>query len=337
MNTTVNRRLVLTKKGGPEVIQIVTEPLPVPDAGQALVKVAASGVAFGDVAKRRGAIPGMPAYPYTPGYDCVGEVVSIRGADHGLAVGDPVGVFLVNGGNADYVSAPTSRLVKIPAGVDLRAAACIPLNYVTAWQLLFRVAKVQAGQTVLIHGAAGGVGTALLQLCQRSEVSAYGTASAGKHDVVRRYGGRPIDYRSEDFVARIMKETGGAGVDAVFDPVGGKDLARSNAVVKKGGYLAVFGMSSAVSRGALVALGTILRSVWYALLPNGKGCAFYGISASKFSNHENIVEDMRELFSMLARGQIEPLIGATFPLAQGQAAHELMESGPPPGKILIAG
>src|SRR5215208_3822924 len=158
------KQVLLTRKGGPEVLEIVEREVPEPGPGEARVRVLAAGVAFADVMMRRGLYPGVPDFPFTPGYDLVGEVEDLGPGVSGVAVGQRVAALAQVGAHAQYVALPAGELVPVPAGVDAAEAASLPVNYVTAYQMLFRVAKVKPGERILVHGAAGGVGTALLQL-----------------------------------------------------------------------------------------------------------------------------------------------------------------------------
>jgi NADPH:quinone reductase-like Zn-dependent oxidoreductase len=203
------------------------------------------------------------------------------------------------------------------------------LNYVTAWQMLHRVAKCQRGQRILVHGAAGGVGTALLQLGKLAGLELYGTASGGKHELVRQLGAEPIDYQREDFVARLQELTGD-GVDAVFDPIGGKHLARSHRVVRRGGILVSYGVSSMLEQGTKAALLMMLLTNWYKLLPDGRRSAFYGIR-----DQVTIREDLVRLIELCHAGQLEPIIGARLPLSEARRAHELIEQRAVCGKIVL--
>ena len=329
-----NRRVVITEKGGPEVLEVVEEDAPKPEPDEVCVKVIASGVAFGDVLKRRGLMPGLPKMPFTPGYDCLGTV-EIKGENiSAFHEGDTVAAFVNNGGNAEYVCIKEDLLVKVPQNVDPVEASVIPLNYVTAYQMLHRAAKVKEGGSILIHGAAGGVGTAMLQLCKLAGIKAYGAASAGKHDMVKELGGIPIDYKSEDFAKKIMELTGD-GVDAVFDPIGGANLSKSFSVLKKSGSLVGYGMSAAVGAGLWPVVQTFFLLFYYNLMPNGKSASFYGISGSKHSTMTMIKEDMEKLFVMLEDGKIKPIIGAKFNLDDAVTAHEMIEGSKATGKILF--
>src|SRR5918993_3271937 len=242
------KQVLLTRKGGPEVLEIVEREVPEPGPGEARVRVLATGVAFADVMMRRGLYPGVPDFPFTPGYDLVGEVEDLGPGVSGVALGQRVAALTQVGAHAQYVSLPAGELVPVPAGVDAAEAASLPVNYVTAYQMLFRVAKVGPGERILVHGAGGGVGNALLQLGGLQGLAMYGTASAGEHGLVSRLGGNPLDFKAEDFVGRVRALTGD-GVDAVFDHVGGAHIARSFRTLRRGGRLVGYGLSSGLTSG----------------------------------------------------------------------------------------
>ena len=327
------RRVRVTRFGGPETIDVEDAELADPGPGEVQVRILASGVAFGDVNKRRGLIPGLKP-PFTPGYDLAGEVLrSGAGADR-FRPGDRVAAFVLNGGNAEAANLPERLLVPIPAAVPTDAAAALVLDGVTAWQLLHRAARVREGESVLVHGGAGGVGTLVLQLARAAGLTAYATASAPKHDVVARLGGIPIDYRREDFVAAIRRATG-EGVDAVLDPIGGAHLARSRAALRRGGRLVSYGASSALDQGRGGFVGTIARVVAYRLVPRGRSALFYGIGGRRGREDPTIREDLARVLDLAARGAVAPVMGALLPLAEARRAHELKEGGGPSGKILL--
>src|SRR5262245_61164886 len=214
------RRVVVKRTGAPEVMQIVEDDLPAPGRGQVCVKILAADVSFSDVNLRRGRYPGAPRPPFTPGYAMAGVVDRLGPETTGPAVGDPVAALTFYGSYSQHLSLSPAELVAVPEGVDPAEAVCLVLNYVAAYQMLHRVARVARAQRVLVHGAAGGVGTAFLELGQVAGLEVFGTASRPKHDLVARLGATPIDYRAEDFVRRIADITGGVGVDAAFDPMG---------------------------------------------------------------------------------------------------------------------
>jgi NADPH:quinone reductase-like Zn-dependent oxidoreductase len=331
------KQVLITKKGGPEVLEVVEREAPEPGPGEVRVKVLATGVAFADVMMRHGLYPGVPNFPFTPGYDLVGEVEDLGPNVSGMAVGQRVAALTQIGAYAQYVSLPAGELVRVPAGVDAAEATCLPLNYVTAYQMLFRVAKVKPGERILVHGAAGGVGTAMLQLGRLQSLEMYGTASAGKHDLVSGLGATPIDYKAEDFVERVRTLTGD-GMDAVFDPIGGAHVARSFSTLRRGGRLVGYGLSSDLASGvSFVALAatTFGRIALWNTLPNGKRATFYTIYTLKRKHPEWFREDLALLLGLLAEGRIQPIVAERLPLEEVIRAHELMESTGARGKIVL--
>jgi NADPH:quinone reductase-like Zn-dependent oxidoreductase len=327
----LNRRVVITEKGGPEVLQLITEELAPPAAGQAQVRVLASGVAFGDVFKRRrlGTLMGSPKIPFTPGYDLVGVVESVGPDVARVKPGDRVAAFVVNGANAERVNVRDDLLVPIPEGVDAVDAVCLVLNYVTAEQMLHRVARVRAGERILVHGAAGGVGTALLELGRLDGLEMYGTASAGKHPTVRELGATPIDYRNQDFVERVLALTKD-GVDLVLDPIGGPNLQRSRATLRQGGMLVIYGASAAIDGGLSAFFATFARFFLYKLAADGRSYRFYGIH-----DQPSIQADLRRLLGLLAEKKLRPIVGARLPLTEAARAHQMLESAAVIGKIVL--
>ena len=251
----MNKRIVVQKPGGTDALRLVEEPLPVPAARQVRVRVRAGGVAFGDILVRKGAAPGT-SYPVTPGYDIVGEVDAVGTDVTRFKSGDMVAGLPVTGGYATYLCLPEAELVAVPAHLPPAEVVSVLLNYTTAYRLLTRAARLKAGDSVLIHGAAGGVGTAVLQLGKILGIRVYGTVSTAKMAVVEQQGGIPVDYTRTDFVAEIRRLTGN-GVDAVLDPIGGTNLSRSYDALNDRGALVLFGVSSSLEGGGNSTLKTI--------------------------------------------------------------------------------
>jgi NADPH:quinone reductase-like Zn-dependent oxidoreductase len=225
----------------------------------------------------------------------------------------------------------------VPAGVDAAEAASLPVNYVTAHQMLFRVTKVKPGERILVHGAAGGVGTALLQLGGLQGLEMYGTASAGKHDLVSGLGATPIDYKAEDFVGRVRALTGD-GVDAVFDHVGGAHVARSFRTLRRGGRLVWYGLSAGLAGGSATILGatTLGRIALWNALPNGRRAAFYNTVYTLKERHpEWFREDLALLLGLLAEGRVRPVVAERLPLEGVVRAHELLEGAGARGKLVL--
>jgi NADPH2:quinone reductase len=245
-----HRRVVVTRHGGPEVLQVVEEDLPEPQAGEVRVKVLAAGVSAYDLMHRRsGSLPGSPRVPYTPGEDIVGVVDKLGEGVSTVGPGQMVAGYPCGGGYAEFICLPAGELVPVPAGVDPAQAVCLVANYLTAHLMLHRTANVRSGERILVHGAAGGVGSALLELGRLAGLEMYGTASRYNHELVSALGATPIDYRTEDFRERIRSFTGD-GVDVVFDPIGGaRQLWRSYRALRRGGRLVWFGVAATKKKG----------------------------------------------------------------------------------------
>ena len=270
------KRVVISRKGLPEVLQVVEEELAEPEPNEVRVKIFATGVAFADVAARKGVYPTAPPIPFAPGYDIVGMVDKVGASVSSLSTEQIVAALLPHfGGYAEFANVPENLLVPVPEGLDAAEVVSIVLNYLTAHRMLHRSAQVEKGERILVHGAAGGVGTALLQLGKEAGLEMYGTASKGKHELVSSLGATPIDHRSEDFVERIRSLTGD-GVDAVFDGIGGKNLSRSYSILRKGGRLVSFGFVGSVKGGRIEVPLTFARLFLFKLIPDGKRALFYG-------------------------------------------------------------
>ncbi|MGR3540577.1 MAG: zinc-binding dehydrogenase [Hasllibacter sp.] len=327
--------LELARAGAPdEAFRAVRREAPAPARGEIAVRVAHAGVAFADVKMRRGLYPGAPAFPFVPGYDFAGTVTGVGAGVTGFAEGDRVAGLSFTGSYAEHIALAPRYVAKLPTGAATEAAAALVLNYVTAHQMLHRIAKVPPGATILVQGGGGGAGSALLDLARAGGITAYATASKGKHDLVRRYGGRPIDYRAEDFVA-VMRAAGGA--DAAFDPIGGGTLLRSAGALRRGGRVVAFGFAGATRAEDERAhvRRTYLNFLRLKAAP-GVRASFYGILTPPFSRRRHIAADLRALLALLAEGRIAPHVGRVRPLARAPEAHRLLEDAAVEGKILLA-
>src|SRR5215467_6131402 len=246
-----HKRVVVTRYGGPEVITVIEEDIPTPKAGEVRVKVLAAGVCLPDVLAREGVHPETPRVPYTPGWDLVGTIDLLGDGVTGFELRQTVAAMPIHGCYAQYVCVPQRKLVPVPVGLDAAQSVAVVLNYITAYQMLHRSAKAQPGQRMLIHGASGGVGTAMLQLAKLAGVEMYGTCSGQGAAVVRELGGVPIDYKNVDFVKEVYRLTGD-GLDAVFDGIGGENLWRSRNALCEGGRVVTYGFQSKMRRGRMV-------------------------------------------------------------------------------------
>ncbi len=320
----------------PEVLQVVEEELADPAAGEVRVKIFATGVAFADVMSRKGMYPAAPPIPFSPGYDIVGVVDKVGAGVSSLSAGQTIAALLPHfGGYAEFASVPEQLLVPVPDGLDPAEVVSVVLNYLTAHRMLHRSAQVKKGERILVHGAAGGIGTALLQLGKLAGLEMYGTASKSKHELVSSLGATPIDHRSQDFVERIRNLTGD-GVDAVFDGIGGKNLSRSYRTLRKGGRLISFGFVVTLKGGGIAVPLTLARLFLFKLIPDGKKALFYG-DTPKFVEKDNAWyrQSLTALLNLLAEGKIKPVVGERIPLFEAARAHELMEKAATTGKIVL--
>jgi NADPH:quinone reductase-like Zn-dependent oxidoreductase len=334
---TKHHRVVVTRHGGPDVLQMIEEDCPEPQSGEARVKVQVAGVSAYDLMFRRtGWLPGTPRVPFTLGVDVVGVVDKLGEGVSTLELGQTVagGTFSRDGlgGYTETICLPATDLVPVPSGVDSAEAVCLVANYLTAYGALHRVAKVRSDERVLIHGAAGGVGTALLQLGKLAGLEMYGTASKYNHELVSSLGAPPIDYRKEDFVKRIRALTGG-GADVVFDPIGGaRQVWRSHRAVRKGGRLVWFGMAATKKWGLAAIPFTLLMVGLLQLAPGGKQVPLFPDLAKDNAWYR---EAMAQLLDLLAAGKINPVVAERIPLAEAARAHELLERGGYAGKVVL--
>ena len=335
-----HHRVVVTQYGGPEVLQMVEADLPEPQAGEVRVKILAAGVSAYDLMFRRSrSLPGTPRVPFTLGEDVVGVVdklgEGVSALEPGQTVAGATFCLGVGGGYAEFVCLPASEWVPVPSDVDPAEAVCVVVNYLTAHMAMHRTAGVDSGERILVHGAAGGVGTALLELGKLAGLEMYGTASKYNHELVSALGATPIDYRTEDFVERIRVLTGD-GVDVVFDPIGGaRQLWRSYRALRKGGRLAWFGVAATKKAGLRVIPFTLLMRTLLALIPDGKRAP---LAPDLSKDNAWYRETLTELLGLLAAGELKPVVAERVPLAEAARAHELLERGGYAGKVvLVAG
>jgi NADPH2:quinone reductase len=343
-------RIVVTHYGGPEALQAIEEECPEPKAGEVRVRVLAAGVSLPDLMMREGVHPETPRLPFTPGWDLIGVVDRLGGGVSGIERGQTVAALPITGAYAEFLCLPQRELVPVPSGLDAAEAVSLVLNYVTAYQMLHRSVRLRPGQRVLIHGAAGGVGSALLQLGRLAGLEMYGTCSARGASAVSDLGGIPIDYQHLDFVKEIHRLTR-EGVHAVFDGIGGTHIWRSRKALRPGGTVVAYGLTSSL-RGGRLASGRVapgrrhrLRGVaifglyiaggW--LLPGRKRVVPYSIQWLKRLRPAQFRQDLIVLFDLLRQQKIKPLIAQRFPLAMARHAHEVLGNGGVTGKIVLVG
>ena len=339
-------RIIVTHYGGPDALRVVEEECPEPKDGEVRVRVFAAGVSLPDVMAREGVHPETPPVPFTPGWDLVGVVDRLGAGISGIEPGQIVAAMPIHGAYAEFVCLPQRELVPVPSGLDAAEAVSLVLNYITAYQMMHRSAKVRSGQRALIHGAAGGVGTALLQLGRLAGLEMYGTCSSRGAQAVSHLGGIPIDYQHQDFVEEVHRLTG-EGVDVVFDPIGGTHLWHSRKALRPGGRVVGYGLISSIRGEGLASgrpgrrqrfRGTAIFGLYIAggwLLPGRKRVVPYSIQTLKRLKPELFQQDLISLLDLLQKQKIKPLIAQRFPLAEARRAQELLGKGGVIGKIVL--
>jgi NADPH:quinone reductase-like Zn-dependent oxidoreductase len=332
-----NHRVVVARHGGPRVLEMIEEDLPKPQAGEVRVRVLAAGVSAYDLMFRSsGSFPGSPRIPFTLGEDIAGVVdklgEGVSAFEPGEMVAGPTFSLGLGGGYSEHVCLPAADLVSVPVGLDPAKAVCLVVNYLTAHMAMHRTANVRSGERILVQGAAGGVGTALLELGKVAGLEMYGTASDYNHERVSELGATPIDYRNEDVVERVRSLTGD-GVDVVFDPIGGmRQLLRSNRALRKGGRMVWFGVAAAKKNGLRVIPLTLLTVGLLKSVPDGKKLL---LTPDLSKDNAWIRETLAELLDLLAAGELNPVVAARIPLDEAWRAHELLERGGYAGKVVL--
>ncbi len=353
------KRVVVDHFGGPEVLKVVEDDRPRPGTGEVRVRVLAAGVSYTDAMLRAGTYLGVPKPPFTPGYELVGVVEELGPDCSRLRVGERIGSLTVWGADAERVCVLEKNAVEVPEDLDPAEVLSLVFTYMTAYQLLHRAAKVKRGESVLVHGAAGRVGTALLELGGVAGLRMYGTCSASDCPAVERLGGVAIDYRNEDFLTRV-RELPERGVDVVLDGLGGALSLRSFRALRPGGRLIVYGHSSTISDGHRSWRGwiewyaaTAAVALWGLLSPRRRVSAYRiqklreGHQVLPVGSRRPLLvgggprepewfrEDFRALLDLLRRGEIHPVVAERMPLSDARRAHEMLESSAAKGKLVL--
>lgn len=338
--TTDTVEIVLPGIVDPEGVQVTHRQLATPGPGQVRVRMEATGVSFAEQQMRRGKYYDQPPFPFVPGYDLVGIVVEVgEGVDPAM-VGGRFAALTKTGGWASEVLLQAADLIPVPAGIEPAAAEAVLVNGITAWQMLHRFAKIRPGQTILVLGANGGVGSTLVQLARNAGATVIGTASARHHDAVRSLGATPIDYRDPDVPARV-REIAPDGVDAVFDHVGGPGIVDSFRLLARGGTLVAYGTASTrddSGRSQVPMLKLFARVTLWNLLSNGKSAYFYNFWAGlrrRDAFGAKLRADLGHVFDQITDGTLVPRVAARIPLEDAAAGLRLAESGTVVGKVVL--
>lgn len=341
-----HKRIVVSQYGGPDVLHVVEEEAPEPRADEVRVRILAAGVAMPDIMAREGIHPETPRVPFTPGWDLVGVVERLGDQVTDFSPGQVVAAMPISGAYAEYLCLKEEELVPVPLGLDPAETVSLLLNYVTAYQMLTRSAKVKAGQRILIHGATGGVGTALLQLGRVLGLTTYGTCSSKGAPTVIELGGTPIDYGRKDLAQEVLRLTGN-GVDAVFDPFGGAHMWQSRRLVRVGGKVVAYGTTTTLRAEGLGATRSGKRNPLHGipifglyiagglLLPGRRRIVPYSIQWLKRLRPTSFRQDVTTLIGLLQRLQIKPLVAHRFAISQARQAQELLAKGGVIGKIVL--
>ncbi len=341
------RALVVRRYGPPNVFELQQLPDPQPKAGEVLIRVKAIGVNFADLMQRMGIYPGGPKPPFVPGLEIAGVVEKTAdgaksGEDEPLRVGDAVMAFPEFGAYAEWAAVPATQVHRLPPGMRFEDGAAIPANYLTAYHAMFTMGNLQPGDRILIHGAAGGVGIAAVQLAHTRELVIFGTAGPAKQEYLRKIGvHHAIDYEKSDFV-EVVKKFAPDGIEMVMDPIGGKSFSRSFACLGPVGRLVVYGFSAAASSDGkpsrLRAARAYLETPrFHPLKLMEKNAAVIGVNLGRVRLRGSLLrKELEDLFRLYADGKIKPVISKTFPLEQAAEAHQYMQDRKNIGKIILS-
>lgn len=337
------RQIWITKAGAPEVLQVKEVPDPEPGAGEVRIRVEASGVNFADIMGRIGVYPDLPPIPVVPGYEVSGRVDAVGSAVDNNWVGRDVIALTRFGGYADVVCVSARQVFARPAAFSALEGAAIPVNYLTAWQLIVVMGALKADETVLIHSIGGGVGIAATQIAKYIGARVIGTASAAKHDQLRLLGvDRLIDYRTEDFEVRVREITGGRGVDLILDAVGGESFKKGYRILAPAGRLGMFGVSSLASgkkRNVSALLSMLVNTPWFQFNPLQLMNANKGVFGVNLGHMWGEVDRLRQwaetLMELAAKGVIKPKIARSFRFDEAAQAHHFIQDRRNIGKVLL--
>jgi putative PIG3 family NAD(P)H quinone oxidoreductase len=331
MSATPRRMQVIDvpQPGGPEALVLVERPVPQPAPGEVLIEVAAAGLNRADILQRRGLYPTPPGAPSHPGLEVAGTVAGIGAEVTEFKVGDAVCALLQGGGYAEYCCVDAGQVLPIPGSLDMIEAASLPEAMFTVWSNVFGFGRLQPGEALLVHGGSSGIGVAAIQLAAALGHTVFATAgSADKCRFCESLGARrAIDYKSEDFVAAIARETGGRGVDVVFDMVGGSYVPRNLQVLATEGRLVIIATQGGV-KGEI----DVLRIMLQRLVITGSTLRPRSVDFKRA-----IRDQLREkVWPLLAAGRVRPIVDSVFALAEASKAHARMESSEHKGKIILA-
>lgn len=339
------RAMVVERYGPPEVFRLreVADPKPAPD--QILIRVRAVGINFADLYQRMGTYPGTPRPPFIPGLEVAGIVESapanLPAPLSDLRAGHGVVALTSFNAYAERVAVPAPHVYRMPDGLPFEDAAAIPVNYVTAYHSMFVMGNLQIGDRILVHGAAGGVGIAAVQLARDRGLEIFGTASTPKQDFLRELGvDHPIDYQREDFVEAVHR-VAPKGIEMVMDPIGGKSFSKSAACLGSTGRLVVYGFSASMGSGGKRSLWRSMKALartpfFHPLRLMYRNISIIGVHLGRLAGREALLrQELEEIFRLYAAGRIRPVIGKTFPLEAAADAHRYIHARKNIGKVVL--
>ncbi|MCG6948602.1 MAG: medium chain dehydrogenase/reductase family protein [Acidobacteria bacterium] len=335
------RQVWIPRIGEPEVLEVREAPDPEPKAGEVRIRVEASGINFADILARMGLYPDAPKLPAVIGYEVAGVVDGVGDGVEAFRDGDRVVCMTRFGGYSDVVCAPQSAVREVPDALDFEAAASIPVNYLTAWLMLVELGGVRAGDRVLVHACAGGVGLSAVQICRHFGAEVIGTASAGKHERLREMGvSACIDYRTQDFLEEVRRLTDGRGVDIALDAVGGESFKKSYKSLADLGRLFIFGASSLAPGkkrswiSALTGLSKMGSFKPLQLMSHNKGV--FGVNLGHlWHRRDELAVMLGEILDLFADGTFKPVVDRGFPFDDAAAAHRYIQDRKNFGKVIL--
>jgi NADPH:quinone reductase-like Zn-dependent oxidoreductase len=340
------RAVVLTGHGGPEVLQVQDRPDPSVGAGEVRIAVKAAGINFADTLARVGLYPDAPKPPCVLGYEVSGEVEAIGNGVDSVKVGDRVVAGVRFGGQAELVSVPADQVLPLPDRLSFEQGAAVPVNYATAYCALVVMAGIKSGERVLVHAAAGGVGTAAVQIARHHGAEVFGTASASKHDAIRELGvAHAIDYRTQDFEQEVRRLTDGQGVDVVMDATGPTSFRKDYRLLRQGGRLVMYGLSEAsagTGRNIPKLVGSLARMPfatlpwWKSLQLMSENKGVFGLNMLAWWDREGDVSRITgPLVEELEAGELEPVVAESFPFERAGDAHRFIAERRNIGKVVL--
>lgn len=337
------RQVWITKAGEPEVLVAKTAPEPKPGAGEVRIRVEAAGVNFADIMARLGIYPDAPPLPAVVGYEVAGRVDAVGAGVSDELEGADVLALTRFGGYTDTLCVPEKQVFRRPEGMSAEEGAAIPVNYLTAYQLVVAMGGLKEHETVLIHSAGGGVGNAAIQLAKDIGARVIGTASSSKHAKLRELGVDDlIDYRKEDFEERVLELTAGRGVELILDAVGGESFKKGLRALAPTGRLGMFGMSAAASgtKKSFISLAKAIANMPLLQLHPGSlmnaNRGAFGVNLGHMWGEVDLIRRwMEELVSLYERGAVKPVIAETFPLEEAGRAHQYIQDRRNFGKVLL--